>query len=235
VAVHGKNTKVFFNEFNFTSFFNSASVPMEASMTDTTAFGANSKTYMPGHNNATISAEGFYDGSANSVDEKLAEAFAVDSKLWSVYLSGDAFGSPGYAMSAIENAYNVMSTIDDACRISAAAQSNKTGTERVISLHAHAAETAAWTGTTLNNGAASEAGGSTYLHVTAATGTVEISIRHSTDNFVADDTELVAFTPVTEAVAERKTFTGAVKQYVRGIATIAGGETITFQLGFYRA
>jgi hypothetical protein len=63
---------------------------------------------------------------------------------------------------------------------------------------------------------------------------VEVSIRHSTDNFVADDTELVAFTAVTGATSERKEFSGAVKRYVRAIATLAGGESITFQLGFNR-
>jgi len=128
-----------------------------------------------------------------------------------------------------------MTTKDDAARISAAAQTNTTGAESLVSLHAMGEKKDDnWTGTTVNNGAASTNGGSAYLQVTAATGTVEVSIRHSSDNFDADDDELVAFTAVTGRFSERKTFTGAVKQYVRGIATIGDGEKITFNIGIHR-
>jgi hypothetical protein len=232
----GKNTKVFFNEFNFTPYFDNVSVPMNVDTAETSTFGSDSKKFIPGLKDATLSAEGFYDGSADAIDEELSAALAVADKLWSVYQNGDSAGSFGYAMKAIETAHSVVSTIDNACRVSVAAQSDGTAAERVVSLHAHGAQADSnWTGSAINNGAASAAGGSAYLHVTAATGTIEVSIRHSSDNFVADDTELVAFTNVTGPTAERKTFSGTVKQYVRGVATIAGGETITFQLGLYRA
>jgi hypothetical protein len=139
-------------------------------------------------------------------------------------------------MLAIETAYSTTGTVDGACRISAAVQSSDTAAERVISLHELGAQAAEnWTGSTLNSGAASAAGGSAYLHASAATGTIEVSIHHSNDNFAADDDELVAFTAVAGEISQRVAFTGAVKQYIRGVATIGAAETITFQLGFHRA
>jgi hypothetical protein len=177
--------------------------------------------------------DGFYDGSAGAVDVILNAALGVDGGLWSIYPEGDTYGNYGYAMQSQQNAYTITSTKDDATKITAGAQSD-VGADRVLSLHALATRTTSLTGTTHNNGVSTSAGGTAYLHVTAATGTVEVSIKHSTDNFAADDTELVAFTAVTGATSERKEFSGTVKRYVRAIATLTGGESITFQLGINR-
>lgn len=233
--VHGKNTEVFVDKYDLTSYFDSVSVNMNADLAETSTFGKSSKTYIAGLKDATMSLEGYYDSTAGAVDAVMNTIFGADDKLISVYLSGDAVASAGYAMNAIETAYAINPTLDSACRVSCAAQSDETSAERVISLHALGAETATWTGTAVNNSASSASGGSAYIHVTAATGTIEIKIQHSSDNFVADTTDLVSFTNVTGATSERKTFTGTVKQYTRGYATIAGGETITFQMGIHRA
>lgn len=233
--VHGKNTKVFFNSHDLTDYFDNANPAINADTAEVSTFGSDSKKYIPGLKDATLSLEGFFDGSAAAVDAVMEDAFGSDGNEVSVYPEGDVAGKAGYAMQAVETAYSTTETIDGACRISAAVQSSGTAAERVISLHAHGAETANWTGTAQNNGAASAAGGSAYLHVTTVTGTIEVKIQHSSDNFAADTEDLVSFTAVTGATSERVTFTGAVKQYIRGTATIAGGETITFQLGFHRA
>ena len=233
MAIHGKSTEVFCNGYDLSSFLNQIQAAGNADTAEVSTFGLSSKAYIVGLTDATLTAEGIYDGAAAAVDAILQAAFASESVEWTWYPAGDAQGNPGYAMLAANNAYSLTSTKDDAVRISAGAQS-LVGLERVISLHALAAETEAWTGTTLNNGAASANGGSAYLQVTAATGTIEISIRHSTDNFAASDDELVAFTAVTGITSQRVTFTGDVRQYVRGVATIAGGETITFNMGISR-
>jgi hypothetical protein len=230
---HGKNTEVLANGYDLTGYLNNINLAGNADVAETSVFGLSSKTYVVGLMDAVLSGEGLFDGAAAAVDAILQAAFASESVEWTWYALEDTAGLAGYGIQAINNAYAVMSTKDDAVRISVGAQST-VGMERVLSLHALGAETADWEGTTLNHGAASANGGSAYLQVTAATGTIEVSIRHSTDNFVASDDELVAFTAVTGRTSERKTFTGAVRQYVRGVATIAGGETITFNIGFCR-
>jgi len=234
--IHGKNTKVYYDEYDFTQYFDQATVQMNADTAETSVFGKNSKEYIPGLKDATLALEGFFDGSANAVDEEFFAILGGAGNLFSVYPPGDTVGNAGYAMKAIETAYGTLPTTDSAVRTSMAAQADGTAAERVLSMHALGAESASdWTGTASDNSAASTTGGSAYLHVTAATGTIEVKLEHSTDNFSADTTDLATFTAVTAATAERITFTGAVKQYVRGFATIAGGETITFQLGFHRA
>jgi len=231
---HGKSTKVYVNGYDLTLFLQSISPQLNADTAEVSTFGLTHKKFVPGMKDATLQAEGFFDGAAASADVILTAALAGSGR-WTWYPAGDAAAASGYGAESLVSAFNSMTTKDDAARISAAAQTNTTGAESVVSLHAMGAEEESnWTGTTVNNGAASANGGSAYLQVTAATGTIEVSIRHSSDNFAADDDELVAFTAVTGRVSERKTFTGAVKQYVRGIAAIGGGETITFNIGIHR-
>ena len=233
---HGKNTKVFYDKYDLSAYFNSVSVPMTADTSETTTFGKDSKTHIAGLKDATMTLEGFFDGSASAVDELLYNALGTDNKLWSAYQSGDTIGLPGYAMRAVQTAYAVNSTVDGACTISAATQASG-GAERVLSLHAMGAESASdWTGTGIDNGAASADGGSAYLHVTAVTGTIAVKIEHSTSSdFTTGTADLVTFTSVTAAVSERVTFSGTVNRYVRGFATIGAGETITFNIGVSRA
>ncbi len=234
--VHGKGTKVFVNKYDLSQYFDNANLQANADVADVSTWGNTSKAYVAGLKDATLALDGLYEGSAAAVDEILAAALASDGNEISVYPDGDALGKFGYAMLAIETAYAALATIDNACRVNMAAQSNNTAAERVVSLHALGAESASdWTGAAHNNGASSASGGGAYLHVTAVTGTVEVKIQHSSDNFVADTEDLVAFTAAAAAASERKTFTGTVKQYVRGYATIGGAEAITFQIGFHRA
>ena len=231
---HGKNVRVYCNGYNLTGYLNTIETPISADTAETSVFGLSSKTYLAGLTDATLSAAGFFDGAASAVDEVMNTAIAAEYSEWVWYPQGDAVAAYGYGMAAINNAYSVSATLDNAVQITVGAQST-VGRERGLSLHALGAEAGSdWTGTTNNFGAASANGGSAYLEVTAVTGDIEISLRHSSDNFAADDTELVAFTNVTALGSQRVTFTGAVKQYVRGIATIGGAETITFNILFCR-
>jgi len=230
--VHGKNTKVYFDKYNLTSYFDNAKLDVNADTAETSTFGTGSKKYIPGLKDATIALEGFFDGAAGAVDAVLFAALGTEKNM-SVYPDSDTIGKSGYAVVANQTAHGVSSTIDGACRVSMAAQSN-VAAERVLSLHALAAETANWTGTGVDGAAASANGGSAYIHVTAVTGTIEVKIQHATASDFSDAADLVAFTNVTAAVSERKTFAGTVNRYVRGLATIAGGETITFNIGFNR-
>jgi hypothetical protein len=233
--IHGKKTKVFFNSYDLTEYFDNANPSINADTAEVSTFGSTSKKYIAGLKDATLSLEGFFDGSAAAVDEVMEAAFGSEGNEVSVYPEGDVAGKAGYAMQAIETAYSPTETVDGACRISAAVQSSGTGAERVISLHALGEEDDDWTSSVLDNGASSSDGGSAYLHVTDATGTVEVKIQHSSDDFSSDTTDLASFAAVSGATSERVSFTGSVKRYVRAVATIAGGETITFQLGFHRA
>jgi hypothetical protein len=231
---HGKNTDVYCNGYDLTDYLNSIETSKTCDTAETTCFGSTSKSYLAGVNDATLSGEGLYDGDSDAVDEVLESALAAEYSEWCWYPQGDTYGSYGYGMTTINTNYTANSTIDDACKISVEGQSN-VGAERILSLVALAQKTETYTGTTNNNGAATTDGGSAYLQVTQATGTIEVQIMHSTDNFAANNVELVAFTAVTDVTSERIAIDGTINQYVRAFATLVGGESITLNVGLHRA
>lgn len=229
---HGKNAKVYVAGYDLTNYLNSIETPKTADTAETSTFGGNTKTYIPGLVDATMQAEGFFDGSASAVDEVLNSIFGVNGSLWSWYPQGDAVGGFGYGLKLIKNSYNIMATIDDACKISIGGQSIE-GRDRIVSLHALGEETASGNGTAVDNGAATLNGAVAYIQAPAVTGTVAVKIQHSTNNSVWVD--LMSFTDVSaDNTAERITVAGTVNRYVRVVWTLDEAESLTFNIGLAR-
>lgn len=234
--VHGKTSAVYVGGYNLSAYFKSASPKASADVADVTCLGASVKSYIAGVKDGTLSVEGVFDGAADVVDEELAAVFGVAGTEVSAYPGGEsAVGTAGYGLSAIHNSYSVDAPVDGVVTVSGEFQSS-VALERILSLHPLAAETGTGNGSTHNNSAATTDGGAAYLHITAFNGTdVTISINHSTDNFVASDDELCAFTQATAVGSERVAIAAAttVRQYARVV--IAGTFTsVTFSVGLYR-
>ena len=231
---HGKDTKIYANGYILTDYLDSVDSSGTVDTAETTVFGKVQKQFIPGLKDATISMNGFHDGDSTAARTVFQNALASTAVI-TYWPKGDAVADYGYGAKGTDTAFNVTTTLDDAARITAAVQSS-TGQEPLVSLHAMGTEySAAFTGTAYNYSAAATSGGSAYLQVVSAAGTVTVSIRHSTDNFAASNDELVAFTAVTARTTERVVFTGAVRQYVRADVSMTAGETITFNVGIYRA
>ena len=121
--VHGKNTKVFFNNYDLTEFFDNATLSVNADTADVSTFGSDSKKYIPGLKDATISLEGFTMAVLIRLTRS-SKQLSAPTETRSVYPEGDAARKAGYAMQVIETAYSTTGTIDGATRISAAVQSS---------------------------------------------------------------------------------------------------------------
>ena len=227
---HGKLSRVYLNGYNLSSFFDSADMPMNSDTVETTCFNMDDKEYVMGNKTATISAEGFFDGSTQASEEALLAAF-YSTNNWSYYPYGDSSGNYGYAMSAQNNTYGIKGSVTGAVRVSAAGQS-QVGKERVISLKGLAESTLSTSASNIDNSAATTNGASAYLHITAnASSDFYPYVEHSASGTTWDT--LVDFTTGTGGrTSERVTVTGTVKQYVR--ATWTTTEAATFQIGFCR-
>src|SRR4051794_7695211 len=66
--IHGKNTVVFLDGYDISGYLNSASYTMTADTAETTAFGANARSYIPSFPGGTISVGGMFDGTATGID-----------------------------------------------------------------------------------------------------------------------------------------------------------------------
>ena len=226
--IHGKNTKVFVNHFNLTHYFNSADTTADCDTAEVTTFGKNSKVYIPGLKDGTLSAEGHYDDSSEEVKAVLNEALGEEN-LVSIFYGTDEPGGVGRAASVINTSANVNSTVDDGTNISIDGQVTG-GIDTVISLHEMSEEDDEFFGGTVDLGGTSSNGAKGYLHVTGATGTITVKIQQSDDEFASDVEDLITFTNVTGATSQKLDSTiTSIKQYVRIYADASGGgENITF-------
>lgn len=234
---HGKSINVLSGGYDITGFLNKIDTPMTADVTETSVFGLDDKTFIPGLLNATMTGDGFYSsapspGLMDQIDDIMSACFG-GSQILSWYPAGYTRTNSGYGMLLTSTAYNTMATIDNAVKIAIGGQSSA-ARENLVSLHTLKAETVDGSETYYDLGVGGGTkGGSAYLHVTAKSGTIDtLKIEHSTDHITY--TDLVAFTAPTAIGAQRVTFSGTVNRYVR--VTWAGetSYSVTFQVGIYK-
>ena len=221
--VHGSSTRVYVNGFDLSAFLKSVSGSHEVEAHESTTFGATAKTYMPGLEDATLSAEGLFSGAVGATDAVLHAALRGRSPIvWNWLPSGDVDGGFGYGLLALETSYEIESPVDDLVSVTAEAQSN-VGRERVQVLAPLAARTTMGNGTSRDN-TATTAGGVGYLQVTAVSGTtpsMTAVIQHSVDAVTWVD--LITFTAVTASNnAQRSMAPGTVNRHTRVGWTISG-------------
>jgi hypothetical protein len=235
---HGKDSLVFVHGKNVTGYFRSFSVPTDIDTAEVSAFGDSDKKYIVGMNDGTMGGDGIFDGAASAIDEKLSGLVGASDKVVSYFPAGDAKGATGKAALADETSYEASSDLGDAVAFTFEAQATLSGIERVVSVLSKATSVAATGDQAIqNDGAASTLGGSAFLHALSKVGgtVADVTLRHSTDNFVANDTLLATFTQVSAAgVAERVAIAGTIKQYVRAAVTLGSGGTWTFSVALHR-
>jgi hypothetical protein len=67
--VHGKGTGVLLDEFDLSTYFNSADMSRTTDTAETTAFGSTSKSYIVGLSDGTLSLSGMFSQDADGSDE----------------------------------------------------------------------------------------------------------------------------------------------------------------------
>ena len=58
--IHGKNTAVYIDEFDLTSYFTDSSVTLNNDVAETTAYGDTNKSYLLGIRSGTLSLSGMW-------------------------------------------------------------------------------------------------------------------------------------------------------------------------------
>jgi hypothetical protein len=234
---HGKNTTVLSDDFDLTTYLNSASISASIETPETTTFGTSDRTYIVGHNEGNISLEGLFEGSADSADSIFAAALGnTTDKVISVSTDSTSVGGRATLVSSAQTSYEISSPLTDVVSVSAEAIANG-GLDYGIWLGCKSAITSTSTGTSVDNTAASTNGAVAHLHITANTrsGTTVAKIQHSSDNSTFADLTTFTTIAIGDTTHERKIVTGTVNRYVRAVVTPAAGSgSITFSIAFSR-
>lgn len=227
---HGKNAKVYLNGHDVTSYLDSIEMPVTVDTPEVTTFGNTSKTYIAGLKDATMAAEGFYDGASGAIDDILSSAKdSTGASVLNWWYDNDTIGNLGQGSLIFNTNFAISATVDNAVRIAVAAQS-KTASESVLSLKNLAASTLSTEAASQDTSSATSNGGAGYLQVTAnESSALGVTIEHSASGSTWDT--LVSFTTVTTYPAsERVTYTGTTKQYVRAAWTTTQSSTFMVAL-----
>lgn len=147
---------------------------------------------------------------------------------------GQVVGNPAASMLGKQIGYDPTRGADGSLTLAITAQANAYGLDWGVQLTAGArTDTAATSGTSVNQAAASSDGGQLYLHVTAFTGTsVDVTVQHSADN--STWATLYDFGAQSATGSARAAVTGSVDQYVRVITGTGTFTSVTFACAFAR-
>lgn len=229
-----RNAAIYVNGADLSTYFRQVGADDEIDLEDTTTFGSTvtAKAWTALLKGAKLALGGFWDSTASvGATAVLHAALAAAAKaIVCVFPIAETTGGKGLALRADESALKKTFPVEGVHKIEAEFQSS-VGIEPITSLHAKGQETAGGTGTTVDNAAATTNGGAVYLQVFDVGTTMTVVVRHSTDNFAADDTVLDTFTAVTiDNKAERRALTGTIKRYVRITWTQTGNTTFSSAL-----
>tara|TARA_R100001163_G_C5067744_1_gene207132 strand:- start:3656 stop:4372 length:717 start_codon:yes stop_codon:yes gene_type:complete len=232
---HGKDTKVYVNSSNYSTYFNSADATRTADTAESTTFGNSAKTFIAGEKDGTVSLTGFFDATADGVLQPLLGGADFD-----LVMGIDGLDTGDYATFSKGNItnYAVSSPVGDIVATSLDVQSDE-GMWNGSVLTASAFTTTAAQGSAQDNSSSTSNGCGAFLIVTSVSGTSptgDVKIQHSADNVTYVD--LITFTQATAATSEVKFVDSGttINRYIRVYNTIGGSSTPTINaiVGFGR-
>lgn len=234
---HGKDAKVMLGSVDLSAFLNSVDLSIDVDTADTTTFGSSWKSSLPGVAGAKCDFGGLYDPAVLTLPTLIASL--TPGVLTVCPAGGAAIGDRARLLSAADTAYSESSPVGGV--VAVAGSFLATGVVGLGDvLHPLGVDTNTTTGASKNDTAATATGWTAHLHVTAvSSGTWTVKIQDSADNSAWADVTGASFTAATGATSQRlsaATAATALRQYVRYVATVAGGSTptITFLLAYSR-
>ena len=218
--IHGKDTKVFMDSTDLSSFLSSADPSRTVDVGETTTFGSSNKTFVAGEKDATVSFSGFFDATADNVIQGLV---GTNDKVALIGFDGvDATDDCMFGKGVTTN-YGISSPVGDVVAVTFDLQASGFFSGNVLE---NATVTASGNGTARDNASSTANGGGAFIIATSVSGTstptLTAKITHSADNSTYVD--LVSFTALTSAGAEVKEVASGstVNRYLKVVYTVSG-------------
>jgi len=247
--IHGKDSKVYVDEFDMSSYFNNVSTTQTNETGETTTYADTNKAYIVGLASSTLTLAGLWSQDTDGSDEELQALLgSATSPIVTVAEKAGTIGNRAILAKADELTYAVTTPVADVANITADFQCNTGGTSNLT--YAMSAGVQLLIGASssyldfpmtlasVDNAASSANGGFGILHVptnTLAGGTTTFKIQHSANDSTWAD--LISFTAVaaSTATSQLSAVSGTVNRYLRAIGTTAGSSgSITSMASFAR-
>jgi len=218
--IHGKDTKVFMDSTDLSSYLSSADPSRTVDVGETTTFGSSNKTFVAGEKDASVSFSGFFDATADNIIQGLV---GTNDKVALIGFDGvDATDDCMFGKGVTTN-YGISSPVGDVVAVTFDLQASGFFSGSVLE---NATVTATGNGTARDNASSTSNGGGAFIIATSVSGTstptLTAKITHSADNSTYAD--LVTFTALTSAGAEVKEVASGttVNRYLKVVYTVSG-------------
>lgn len=218
--IHGKETKVYIDSTDLSSYLNTADPTRTADVGETTTFGNDNKTYIAGEKDATVSFGGFFDSTADSTIQGLV---GTNDKVALIGYDGvDATDKCMFGKGVTTN-YGISSPVGDVVAVTFDLQASGFFSGSILE---NATVTATGNGTARDNTSSTSNGGGAFIIAETVSGTgtptLTAKIQHSADNVTYAD--LVTFTALTSAGAEVKEIASGttINRYLKVVYTVSG-------------
>jgi hypothetical protein len=218
--IHGKDTKVFMDSTDLSSYLSSADPSRTVDVGETTTFGSSNKTFVAGEKDASVSFSGFFDATADNIIQGLV---GTNDKVALIGFDGvDATDDCMFGKGVTTN-YGISSPVGDVVAVTFDLQASGFFSGSVLE---NATVTATGNGTARDNASSTSNGGGAFIIATSVSGTstptLTAKITHSADNSTYAD--LVSFTALTSAGAEVKEVASGttVNRYLKVVYTVSG-------------
>lgn len=225
----GYHSRIWFDGLAATGYLENIDADGNVQAIDVTTLDKTAKTFIPGLEDSKIKMKGFY--SADTLDDESTFDYWLDSRKRTIFPvtyypeGGGQLGDPAYILYGHMTSYTIDSVVKDAVSIK---------TEFVTSrgllvgkvLFPLAAEGSSNAGSaSLDNAAATTAGGSATINIQAVSGTtpsMTVKLQHSTDNSVWADVTGGTFGAMNTVAGKFIEFSGTINRYLRIVSTITG-------------
>ena len=227
---HSKDSRFTFGSAALAAYLTGVSTSTTTETADSTDLTAQTKNFVPGLSDSTISCSGLFEP---LYDTSAVAAFgAAANSPVTVAPAGFALGNPVLVLAGRQTTYELTGAVGAVV----AANINIQGDGRFdagVSLADLEEVSASGNGSAHTAAAGTSGGGVATLHVTACSGTLTVKVQHSTNN--STWTDLATFTAATGATSQRVEVTGTVNRYLRASWTLTGsGATATFTTSLAR-
>jgi hypothetical protein len=216
-------------------YLENANIDLSRETADIKVIGNSYTDRVVGLRDVSVSLGGVFDSThdANVWDAVGDGSTGGDEAVWALCPQGDTLGYYCYCGKALANSFSVNAGATDAVKYPVGAI-NSDNADRCQVLHALGAETSDDSESSLDGSASSSAGGRGYIVASAVSGTVDVTIEHSTND--SDWTTLLTFTQLTAAGDETQSLTASadVYRYVRATWDVSVAGSATFFVAFNR-
>jgi len=250
--VHGKGTKIYLDEFEMTTYFNSADVTLTNETAEVTAFSDSSKAYILGLADGTLTLGGMWNQETDGSDEEL-NAILGSTSAANITIAEKAgtIGNRATIARCDETNYTISNPVADVSTITADFQGTSNSGTLGTMTYGITGGFQLTTGSSIDynalgaltgvdGAASSSAGGAALLHVptnSVAGGVTTIKVQHDSASDFSSAADLISFTNVAAATktSEMVVCSGTVNRYIRATASTAGSSgSITFMVTFAR-